>query len=347
MGALMREFENLRDSTSNISWCKKVWWENDSLSLNDWILIDSWYRSRCLELPVSGESMVPCLDMANHTASPNSYYEKAGYGDVVLLLRPEKKVDTGEEITISYGSAKSAAEMIFSYGFIDEMHSENSLVLNLRPYPDDPLGRAKEAAFIGLQTIHISVQDDAVVWSSPFLCFMCLNEEDGLEFKVAQETDGSLGQLQVFWQGKDVTSSTNEFQQHIVGHTLHDVFKLRAVALLQDRLGEQIELLCASDEEATALQSETLNPVDETLWMIASQLRTIEAKILQAAYEELESQVSGISTSWRSLVLLLTHIQKSTLIASPAVVQYLGSMGGVNDADPKQDTAEAANDDFS
>jgi hypothetical protein len=294
MTVLLREFESLRDSTSHIPWCRKVWWENDTLRLTDWILVDSWFRSRSLEVPVVGESMVPCLDMANHASEQNAYYERTSNGDVVLLLRPEQKLDLIEEITISYGSTKSAAEMIFSYGFLDETHSKKSMVLTLQPSRDDPLGKAKLAAFKGLPVVNLSAENGVVSWSSPFLCFMVLNQEDGLDFKVSQEVDGSLGRLQVFWQGKEVTDATDHFQEHTMGHSLHDIFRLRGVALLQDRLGEQIELLCASDEEAASLKDDTMDPVDDGLWKVASSLRTVEARILEGAYEELELQVSTL-----------------------------------------------------
>ncbi len=41
-----------------------------------------------LELPRSGESMVPCLDMVNHSAKPTAYYEENAKDEVALLLRP-------------------------------------------------------------------------------------------------------------------------------------------------------------------------------------------------------------------------------------------------------------------
>lgn len=292
MAILLKEFETLREKTIDISWCYKVWWKEDTLDLSNWVFIDSWYRSRCLELPVLGESMVPCLDMANHSAAPNAYYERTSSGDIALILRPDQKIQTGDEITISYGAAKSSAEMVFSYGFLDETSSNKTIVLNMSPLPGDPLGKAKLAAFKDTPTIHITMEHESVSWSSPFLYFMLLNEEDGLDFRVLQETDGSLGQLQVFWQGRDVTDATERFQEHILDHALRDIFRLRAVALLQERLGEQIELLCASEEEAADLQSDSLDPVDGTLWTVASRLRASEAGILQEAYEELEAQVS-------------------------------------------------------
>jgi hypothetical protein len=53
LAALLREFEALREQTATISWCKKCWWDNEALQFEDWILVDAWYRSRCLGKPIS------------------------------------------------------------------------------------------------------------------------------------------------------------------------------------------------------------------------------------------------------------------------------------------------------
>ena len=50
--------------------------------------------------------MVPCLDIVNHARDANAYYEQTNNGDIVLLLRPNEKAESGGEITISYGSSK-------------------------------------------------------------------------------------------------------------------------------------------------------------------------------------------------------------------------------------------------
>jgi hypothetical protein len=48
LAALLREFEALREQTAMVSWCKNCWWDNEALQFEDWILVDAWYRSRCL-----------------------------------------------------------------------------------------------------------------------------------------------------------------------------------------------------------------------------------------------------------------------------------------------------------
>jgi len=197
--------------------------------------------------------MVPCLDMANHSSEPNAYYEQASKGGVNLLLRPDVELDVSSEVTISYGDTKSEAEMLFSYGFINERSAITSLVLPIQPVPDDPLGKAKLSAFVGQPVVRISVKQDLVEWECPFVYLMCLNEEDGLEFKVLLRNDGSRSQLRVFWQGSDVTDVTETFGPLIESHALRDVFKLRAVALLHERIREQLEQLYESGEAVNSL----------------------------------------------------------------------------------------------
>jgi hypothetical protein len=253
MSVLVREFDTLRENTTGIQWCHKSWWEHETLEITDWILLDAWYRSRSLELPKAGESMVPCLDMANHSSVPNAYYEQTSNDSVALLLRPDIDLGVTSEVTISYGDSKSEAEMLFSYGFIDEKSTTKELVLPFEPFPDDPLGKAKLAAFTGQPIVRISVDQDSIEWECPFLYLMCLNEEDGLDFKVLQETDGSRSHLRVFWQGADVTEIIDTFESLVDDHSLKDVFKLRAVALLCDRICQQLECLYESEETLQSL----------------------------------------------------------------------------------------------
>lgn len=229
--------------------------------------------------------------MANHANEANAYYEQEGSGEVVLLLKPSSKVEAEEEITISYGSSKSAAEMLFSYGFVGEDIQRQSLVLDLQPLPDDPLGKAKVAAFPGTPHVRISSEAGTVKWSSPFAFLMCLNEEDGLEFRVLQEVDGSQGSLQVFWQDQDVTNATDKFLEHINESPNRDVFRLRAVAVLQARLEQQLERVYNSADMFAALEFSMIG-LDKGALTAASRLRTFETALLEDAYDTLESQVS-------------------------------------------------------
>ncbi|TVY93002.1 SET domain-containing protein [Lachnellula willkommii] len=328
MSAMIREFDTLREQTTGLQWCYKSWWEHETLQITDWILLDAWYRSRSLELPKAGESMVPCLDMANHSSVPNAYYEQTSNDSVALLLRPDVELSLTSEITISYGELKSEAEMLFSYGFINESSTSKALVLPLEPFPDDPLGKAKLAAFAGKPVVRISVDQDSVQWECPFLYLMCLNEEDGLDFKVLQETDGSRSQLKVFWQESDVTDIAGTFESLIGSHKLKDVFKLRAVALLHDRIRQQLERLYGSEETLQSLTD--LAHVSPDFLKNAIQLRTRETELLQTAFAFVDMQ--------------LTAEQKTKLLGSDTVLRYLRSM---NEEPTEVEETDDEDDDFS
>lgn len=227
--------------------------------------------------------------MVNHVSSPNSYFEPTVDGGVNLLLRPDVKIEAGSEATISYGTSKSTAEMLFSYGFVDDMSTAKSLVLPLELLPNDPLEKAKLAAFSRPPHIHLSYEHDQIEWKSPFLILMCINEEDGLEFRVLQQTDGSRSPLRTFWQGQDVSDRTDEFESLIRDHPLEDIFKLRAVSLLESQVQTSLERLVGSQEEIESLaDAEHISPERRDHAMA---LRRDETAILEGALAFIEQQV--------------------------------------------------------
>lgn len=294
MASLLNEFETLHEQTMSIAWCQKCWWETEALEVSDWYLLDAWYRSRCLELPRAKESMVPCIDMVNHSPKANAYYGETPSNGVSLLLRPDMELQTGAEVTISYGDSKTEAEMLFSYGFIDEESTSRGLTLPLEPLPNDPLGKAKAAAFSAPPVVRISDGENNFLWEGPFLYFSCLNEEDGLEFRVLQDTNGSRSHLKVFWQGSDVTDTTDKFEFHLKDHDLEEVFQLRVVALLLDRIVQQLDRLYQSDDAVQSLSS--IGLVTQERQETAMQLRKSESVILEKAF-----RVIGFEVSLRSL----------------------------------------------
>lgn len=340
MLALSNEFEELRDKSSEIECWNAAFWDNDSVRLADWLLVDAWYRSRVLELPRSGPSLVPCIDskqlpdailnpstrkhphqwhvpqrscrsagfetdhgkfmrgslwalrllttnsaVVNHSTDANAYYEENNDDDVVLLLRPNSSVQEGDEVNISYGSEKPAAEMLFSYGFIDSNSSTKSLRLPLKPLPDDPLGKAKVHAFQDAPTVDIKDIDGRVSSTSSFAYLMILNEEDGLDFRLLQDNDGGT-ELRTFWRDQDVTDRTSSFDQLVSDHELCSVFKLRVNMVICQRLEEQLERLAS-----LPLDDDTDNPNAGNA-ANARALRLIEKSILEEAVMVLEEQVS-------------------------------------------------------
>lgn len=323
--ALTHEFDAMREKSSAIECWDVLLWDSGAVHLTDWYLVDAWYRSRVLELPISGESMVPCVDMVNHSSQANSYYDENAKQEATLLLRPGHQISTGDEITISYGESKTAAEMLFSYGFIDPQSTAEGLTLPLDPMDDDPLAQAKLHIFGEQPTVKLRGTDERMQWESPFAYLMCVNEEDGLEFRVLQGTDGSR-QLKVFWQEEDVTDSAKAFETLIEKHPHCAIFKLRVATVLAERLADQLEQLCSSQALDSSSSAAIVAPRPSCLES-ALLLREIETTILENALKALDQQ-------------------KSELLADETVVAYLGSME-ISQNDLVGDEGAQSEDDFS
>ncbi|PKS07813.1 hypothetical protein jhhlp_006421 [Lomentospora prolificans] len=323
---LTREFDTFQEKSAELL----VWgdlWEKRTLSLRDWILADAWYRSRSLELPRSGDAMVPIIDMANHSPQPSASYEENVNYEVTLQLRPGATLAAGEEVTITYGENKSAAEILFSYGFIDVEGAKRQLVLPLTPFEDDPLIQAKLHSFKKPPMVDIRMEDGEATWKSAFAFYMCLNEEDGLEFRVLQDLEGGR-QLKVFWQDEDVTDRVDSFDLLIDSHEMSQIFRLRVVTVIEELVGSHMERMesVTSPAEEELLRSIHGEPRSDCLAM-ANTLRDIEYGILEAALGRLREQ-------------------KAQLLADESVAAYLGSMEDTrNEQVPSETTNEEA--DFS
>ncbi|KAI8633967.1 hypothetical protein F5Y19DRAFT_462178 [Xylariaceae sp. FL1651] len=316
LSALAREFDRVRETTADLPLWNELLNNDEVITLRDWILLDALYRSRSLGLPKSGESMVPCLDLVNHSSPATAYFEENSRDEVVLLLRHGLKVPKQGEITIDYGHDKSAAEMLFTYGFIDPSSTAKSIVLPLESLNDDPLAKAKLRAFGAPPTLKIVDNADTGIprWEAPFVYLMCLNEEDGLNFKILQETDGSQ-HLRMFWQDIDVTSEAENLEELVKRHELSQVFHLRTVTVVLEMIQRRLEALNTPKED---MMSEYVRP--EVL-QVASHLRAVEQKLLDRILKVLEDE-------------------RAQLFEDESVLAYLGSM-----EDIQQDNID--NEDFS
>ncbi len=314
--SLDREFTLLRDTTSSISWCQQRWWDDETgaLSFNDWKQVDAMYRSRALDLPGTGHSMVPFIDMANHASGDDTValYETDENGNAVLLLRDGKSIAVGEEITITYGDEKGACEMLFSYGFIDDtMRSAQELFLDLEIPDDDPLKLAKKAVNKSAPGFRLFLQDDTVRWEGSFIWLLCVNEEDGLGFKILQTNDGER-ELKVSWKDRE-TPDLSELDALLKEEPLWDVFELRAVAILQTRLESQLIALEGIEGSLQGLSS-TEGEISHNL-LNASRLRELEQTLMLLAYEEFEAKVSdscSLLLAPRVASLLIPNIRNRT-----------------------------------
>lgn len=299
VSALIKEFNDIRAKCEELPFWRDYMYEEEIITVADWGYLDALYRSRSLELPKSGESMVPVLDMVNHSPSANAYFDETSEGEVRLLIRKGHSIKSpdveghqaidgdGDEITIDYGHGKSAAEMMFSYGFIDPDTPARSLLLPLDSMDDDPLAKAKLHIYKGPPTLKLEDREDnAPSWSAPFVHLMCLNEDDGIDFKVLQAVDGSR-QLMLFWQGEDVTSKASDFENLITGHELEPIFRLRAVTLIHAQLTEHIEKLETPLDGAT----ERGDPRFHLSMDSIGRLRTAELDLMHRTLAALEEQV--------------------------------------------------------
>ncbi|KAL7942199.1 hypothetical protein V8C42DRAFT_332823 [Trichoderma barbatum] len=321
LASLSNEYDEICEQASDLPFWSNVFWQ--TAKVDDWILADAWYRSRCLELPRAGHAMVLALDMANHSQTHSAYYDETSDGDVVLLPSSGSRVSSGGEITISYGQAKPAAEMLFSYGFIDHESPVKELTLHVAPLPDDPLGRAKLRVYKGPPTVRLSLTEQGILWDSPFVYLLVLNEEDGLAFRIAQDTSGER-QLRLLWQDEDVTDRTGELDTLVQDHDLYQVFKLRAVAVLEERVAMQLDRISSGFSYGATEQPQAAANQPRAECMLAAQtLRDLETQVLQGVAEALENE-------------------KARLLLDARVVSYLGSM---EDAQNEQASEPVANDD--
>lgn len=299
--ALADEFECIREAASTLPAWEHLLGPAGSAALHDWIALDALYWSRCLDLPKSGVSMVPCIDMVNHARRPSAYYEENGKNEAMLLLAPGVDMQEDDEVTISYGADKSAAEMLFVYGFIDCEDGSTTApapasraVFPIAPLPDDPLGRAKTAAFGTAPSVTVhragpTAAEWTAEWTSPFAHLMCVNEEDGLGFRVRQNTDGTR-QLRVFWRDEDVTDRAADFEgltRHLPD--LRAVLRLRVVTVVQELCRTQLARMRALGTGPGVGPGDGDGGPGEYAW----RLRCAESRLLDMAVETMEREVSG------------------------------------------------------
>lgn len=333
MNSLEREFESLKSATQTVAWCQRVWWDEDTgcLEFADWMLADAVYRSRAMELPRGvGLGMVPVVDMANH-ASDERYnarfevHEDAGV--VMLVVRDKTSIEAGDEITIMYGPG-GACEMIFSYGFLDEhASSARELFLNLSIPTDDPLRMAKIRFAQEAPGVRVYVDgSDQVHWESKFVWWACINQEDGLDFQVEQTVTGGA-ELKALWKDQDLQADA--LHSILVRDALRDVFMLRAIVMIQQRVEYQGTLLAESEDEFTHAA-----PDPQVRWSVheaIGRLRRLELELLARAYESLEKEVSRsahiharLGTKFQDKKVTSARTQKVQLLESSVVREYLG-----------------------
>ena len=243
--------------------------------------------------------MVPCIDFANHASGDATIalYETDTDGNAVLLLRDRQKWTPGLEITITYGDEKGACEMLFSYGFLEEsMTSANELYLDLDIPHDDPLKTAKKHVSKAAPGFRLFNGDKTVGWEGPFVWLLCVNEEDGLEFKVTLSNDGER-ELGVFWNESELTD-VGSLESLLQRDPRWDIFQLRAAVVLRDRIAQQLSALETNQIDYTEVPPATEEYVQRS--QAATKLRDLEAALLLEAHEMFVQKVDQMTHSGRN-----------------------------------------------
>ncbi|OJJ80867.1 SET domain-containing protein [Aspergillus glaucus CBS 516.65] len=307
LASLDREFTHLRESTDRISWCHKHWWDGETgrLTLEDWKYIDAVYRSRMVDLPGIGHSMVPCVDMANHAPenAAKARYDKDADGNAVLEQRGGRELSPNEEVTISYGDDKPALEMIFSYGFLEgERTDANSLVLDVDIPDDDPLKPAKKLYCKKPPGMRLNTApgSEITTWDSSLVWWACVNEEDGLDFKVLQTTTGEK-ELRAVWNDEQL-GDPDDLASLISIDPLWDVIQLRAVVLILERLETQLQTLRTTEKAIGEIRREekedNLRPTFRPeIFRTVSKLQQLEGELLERGIEDLTRKRQELLTS--------------------------------------------------
>ena len=326
--SLKREFDLLRDATVSIEWCKGYWWDPESggLRFEDWKYIDAMYRSRALDLQGT-HAMVPCIDMANHASGRETLarYDLDADGNAILLLLEGRCCQAGEEIFITYGDEKGACEMLFSYGFIEQsMSTARELYLDLDIPSDDPLKLAKKAIATSAPGFRLFTDEKSVAWEGPFVWLICVNEEDGLEFRLLQTNDGAR-ELQLLWKGAEI-DNVSRLDCFLQTEPLWEVFQLRAITVLQARV--EVQLMSLHDHQSRSCDENiTDDGIDANLGLEITRLRHLEGLLMTQAYDDFESQVFSSCAPCRFPALLLISFvgQKLKLLECSRVQEYLRS----------------------
>lgn len=150
---------------------------------------------------------------------------------------------------------------------------------------------------------------DEIMWTGDFVWLMCVNEEDGLSFRVLQGVDGER-QLIVLWDGEEV--EVGKIEGLLERGKRWEVFQLRATILVQERLEIQLGHLERAEEEVARMKGDEGDEgemgVGSEEIEIARRLRELETKLLDRAVEALEEQ-------------------KDALLEVEAVKEYLGTAG--------------------
>lgn len=201
-----------------------------------------------------------------------------------------------------YGEDKSAAEMVFSYGFLEnDRPSAREMVLPIMIPDDDPLKPGKQAFFRGPPSIRLfstspntttTTTRTATDWESSVVWWTCVGIEDGLDFDVLQTTDGQH-ELRAVWKGEELTQP-DRLRDILEADPRWDIFYLRAVVVVLGRFEAQLAEVQRIDEILVEMSHDE-DMLDSVFrpeaFAVISRLRRLEGGLLKQGIEDLTAKV--------------------------------------------------------
>lgn len=144
----------------------------------------------------------------------------------------------------------------------------------------------KEAVFKSAPILRvIDLGEDGVMWTGGFVWLMCVNDEDGLAFRVLQMNDGEW-RLVVLWRGEEV--EVEKLEEKLEGSEAWEVFQLRALILVQERVQVQLGEEAGAEEEERGVEGR------EEVRVLVGRLRVLERELLEKAVETLERRKEAL-----------------------------------------------------
>ncbi|GAO47452.1 SET domain-containing protein [Saitoella complicata NRRL Y-17804] len=287
-----RQFRNkfihgaLRASEFAPSWVK-------NLSLEQYVLADTWYTSRCLD----GSIMVPILDFANHSSKANARWERNEAGDMMLVLRDDlaEVVKEGDEITISYGEEKGSGELLFTYGFLEEELPYSKQMTALAIPDGDDVAYELEAKMevwkaraVGPPRLTLTVNTDGehVEWDCPWFYLYILEDDDNIDFMSGYGShEPGLTTLRAYIDDEFINEPADIVRILKARRNKWPVYQSRANRAVLQCVEKQLQVLRETDELANNVAGR------EEVCRLGLKLREQEMQLLEKVKEQLSQEV--------------------------------------------------------
>ncbi|BFZ61644.1 hypothetical protein YB2330_002717 [Saitoella coloradoensis] len=276
----------LRSNDSAPAWVK-------SLSLEQYVLADTCFTSRCLD----GNVMVPILDFANHSSKANARWERNEAGDMMIVLRDNlaEVVKEGDEITISYGEEKGSGELLFTYGFLEEELPYSKQMTTLAISDRDDVAYELEAKMevwqasaVGPPRLTLTVDPDGehVEWDCPWFYLYILEEDDDIDFMSGRGSyESALTALSATIDGELIEEPADLVRILKARRDKWPVYQSRASRAVVQCVEKQLKVLRETDELAKNVAGR------EEVCRLGLKLREQEMQLLEKVKEQLSQEV--------------------------------------------------------